>query len=92
MKLPKARTYALEMVNGIRPGRVIADAIGRLHRLHVDVHEPMPELAQVWAIETANYPPLYSRPSEPAEIPRGDECQLGFYSDGYPMLPDCLRR
>jgi hypothetical protein len=39
MKLPKAKTYALEMVKGIRPGRVIADPIGRLHRVHVDVHE-----------------------------------------------------
>jgi hypothetical protein len=92
MKLPKAKTYALEMVRGIRPGNVTADPIGRLHRLHLDVHEPMPELAQVWAIETADYPPLYSRPLEPSEIPRDDECQLEFYSDGYPMLPDCLRR
>jgi hypothetical protein len=92
MQLPKARTYALEMVKGIRPERVIPDPIGRLQRLHVEVHEPMPELAQVWAIETANYPPLYSRPSEPSESPSGDDCPLEFYPDGYPMLPDCLRR
>ena len=45
MKLPKARTYALEMVRGVRPGMVIADPIGRLHRLHLDVHEFMPHLA-----------------------------------------------
>jgi len=54
MKLPKAKVYALEMVKGIRPGLVIADPIGRLHRLHLDVQEPMPEIAQVWAIETAD--------------------------------------
>ena len=52
----------------------------------------MPEMAQVWAIETADYPPLYSRPSEPSESPSGDDCPLEFYPDGYPMLPDCLRR
>jgi len=48
MKLPKAKVYALEMVKGIRPGKVIADPIGRLHRLHLDVSEPMPGKAQVW--------------------------------------------
>ena len=92
MKLPKAKTYALEMVKGVRPGKLIADTIGRLHRLRLDVEEPMPEMAQVWAIETADYPPLYSRPSEPSESPSGDDCPLEFYPDGYPMLPDCLRR
>ena len=70
MKLPKAKTYALEMVKGVRPGKLIADTIGRLHRLRLDVEEPMPEMAQVWAIETADYPPLYSRPSEPSESPK----------------------
>ena len=89
---PKAKTYALEMVKGIRPGKVIADPIGRLHRLHLDVHEPMPELAQVWAIETANYPPLYSRLSGPSESPKGDDCHLEFYPDGYPQIPACLKR
>ena len=69
MKLPKAKVYALEMVKGIRPGLVIADPIGRLHRLHLDVQEPMPEIAQVWAIETADYPPPYSRSQAPTEPP-----------------------
>lgn len=23
---------------------------------------------------------------------QGDDCPLEFYPDGYPMLPDCLRR
>jgi len=58
MKLPKAKTYALEMVKGIRPGKVIADPIGRLQRLHLDVQEPLPGKVLVWAIETADYPPL----------------------------------
>jgi hypothetical protein len=92
MKLPKAKTYALEMMNGIRPGRVIADPIGRLHRLHLDVHEPMPEFAQVWATETANYPCLYSRPSRLPESPNGDDCSIQFYPDGYPRIPACLKR
>jgi hypothetical protein len=61
MKLPKAKTYALEMVKGIRPGRMVADPIGRLLRLHLDVLEPMPEMAEIRAIGTADYPPLYSR-------------------------------
>jgi hypothetical protein len=82
MKLPKARTYALEMVKGIRPGKVIADPIGRLHRLHLDAHEPMPEMAQVWATETADYPPLYSRPSRLSESPKGGNYPLEFYPDG----------
>jgi hypothetical protein len=92
MKLPKAKTYALEMVKGIRPGKVIADPIGRLHRLHLDVHEPMPEMAQVRAAETADYPPLYSRPAEPSETPKGDDHLLEYYPDGHPRLPECLDR
>ena len=51
MKLPKAKTYALEMVKGIRPGKII-DPIGRLLRLHLDALEPMPEMVEIWAIET----------------------------------------
>jgi hypothetical protein len=33
MKLPAARKYALEMVKGIRPGRVVTDPIGDLNRM-----------------------------------------------------------
>ena len=33
MKLPAAKKYALEMVNGIRPGRVVTDPIGDLNRM-----------------------------------------------------------
>jgi hypothetical protein len=32
MKLPAAKKYALEMVKGIRPARVVTDPIGELHR------------------------------------------------------------
>jgi hypothetical protein len=92
MKLPKAKTYALEMVKGIRPGKVIADPIGRLQRLQLDVLEPTPKSAEVWAIETADYPPPYSRPLEAAEGPKSGECPLEYYPDGYPVLPDSLRR
>jgi len=92
MKLPKAKVYALEMVKGIRPGKDITDPIGRLQRLHLDVLEPMPELAQVWTVETANYPALYSRPSEPSETPKGEDHPLEYYPDGYPKIPTCLDR
>jgi len=92
MKLPRAKRYALEMVEGIRPGKVIADPIGRLHRLHIDVHEPMPEMAQVWATETADYPPVYSRPSRPSDSPKGDDYPLEYYDDGYTKIPACLDR
>ena len=86
MKLPKAKTYALEMVKGIRPGKVIADPIGRLQRLHLDVHEPMPEMAQVWAMETADYPlPVFLRPSRPSDSSKGRRLPLEFYPDGYPI-------
>src|SRR5262245_37982237 len=89
MRLTKAKTYALEMVKGIRPGKVITDPIGRLHRLHLDVLEPMPELAQVWAIETADYPLLCSKPLE--ELEASADYQIESYPDGYPKLPACLR-
>jgi hypothetical protein len=89
MKLPKAKTYALEMVKAIRPGKITADPIGRLLRLHLDVLEPMPERAEVWAIETADYPPLYLRSLDELEAP--NDCQLEYYPDGHPILPKCLR-
>jgi hypothetical protein len=34
----------------------------------------------------------YSRPSDPSESPKGDDYPLEFYPDGYPMLPDGLKR
>jgi hypothetical protein len=92
MKLPKAKVYGLEMVKGIRPGKVTADPIGRLLRLHLVVLEPMPEMAEIWAIETADYPPLYLRPLEELEAPNSADSQLEYYPDGYPKLPDCLGR
>ena len=33
MKLPKARKYAVEMVKGICPGRIVADPIAELNRM-----------------------------------------------------------
>ena len=39
MKLPAARKYALEMVGGIRPGRVVADPIGDLNRMQAVLAE-----------------------------------------------------
>ena len=39
MKLPAARKYALEMVRGIRPGRVVTDPIGDLNRMQAVLAE-----------------------------------------------------
>jgi hypothetical protein len=39
MKLPAARKYALEMVKGIRPGRVVTDPIGDLNRMQAVLAE-----------------------------------------------------
>ena len=39
MKLPAAKKYALEMVRGIRPGRVVADPIGDLNRMQAVLAE-----------------------------------------------------
>ena len=39
MKLLAAKKYALEMVGGIRPGRVVADPIGDLNRMQVVLAE-----------------------------------------------------
>ena len=98
LKLPKAKAYAMEMVKGVRPGKLVEDTIGRLLRLHLDALEPMPSLAQVWAIETANYPSLTRfLPTEDCRVNATpalhfppEDCKLD--PDGYPMLPECLRR
>jgi hypothetical protein len=58
MRQRAARQYVVEMIKGIRPGKSLADPIRHLHKLQVDLAEPMPTLAEVRAIETANYPPL----------------------------------
>jgi hypothetical protein len=39
MKLPAAKRYALEMVKGIRPGRVVTDPIGDLNRMQAVLAE-----------------------------------------------------
>ena len=39
MKLPAAKKYALEMVKGIRPGRVVTDPIGDLNRMQAVLAE-----------------------------------------------------
>ena len=39
MKLPAAKKYALEMVRGIRLGRVVADPIGDLNRMQTVLEE-----------------------------------------------------
>jgi hypothetical protein len=39
MKLPAAKKYALEMVKGIRPGRVVTDPIGDLNRMQAVIAE-----------------------------------------------------
>jgi hypothetical protein len=39
MKLPAARKYALEMLKGIRPGRVVTDPIGDLNRMQAVLAE-----------------------------------------------------
>ena len=31
-------------------------------------------------------------PSEDCPALQGDECPLDYYADGYPKLPECLRR
>ena len=39
MKLPAAKRYAVEMVKGIRPGRVVTDPIGDLNRMQAVLAE-----------------------------------------------------
>ena len=39
MKLPAARKYALEMLKGIRPGRIVTDPIGDLNRMQAVLAE-----------------------------------------------------
>jgi hypothetical protein len=56
----------------------------------VDRAEPMPTLAEVKAIERANFPPM-TRPPKPGAL-QADDYQVEYYEDGYPKLPDFLRR
>jgi hypothetical protein len=91
MRLAKAKAYAIEMVKRIRPGKVITDPIRNLHRLHLKFAEPMLSIAEIWSIETANYPPLTMPPiSAPDNKFQGDP--LEYYEDGFPKLTDGLRR
>jgi hypothetical protein len=91
MRLPKAKAYALEMVKGVWDGRIVKGPIAHLNRLYVHANEPMPTLAEIWAIETSNYPPL-TQPNVVSEpLPAGDY-PITFDSDGYPLLPECLDR
>ena len=93
MKLPKARAYALELFKGIRSGKVVDDPIRRLDQLCLDALEPMPGMAEILAIEIADYPPPYSRPTEDLPAQKSPETHpLDYHPDGYPKLPDCLRR
>ena len=39
MRLAKAKGYAIEMVKGIRPGKVTTDPIRNLHHLHLKFAE-----------------------------------------------------
>src|SRR5262245_19569107 len=90
MRLAKAKAYAIEMVKGIRPGKVVSDPIRNLHCLHLKFAEP--SIAEIWAIETSDYPPLtMPRTVWVIEAPSAD-CPLEYYPDDYPKLPDCLRR
>ena len=45
MKLNWAKTYALEMVKGIRPGSIVADPIPDLHRLLLGPEPLIPDLS-----------------------------------------------
>ena len=95
MKLPAAKKYIIEMIQGIRSGTKIVDPIRRLHVLNVDAIEPMPTLAEVWAMETANYPPPTWPPKLTGATPdarEGDDSSLEYYEDGFPKLPACLDR
>ena len=90
--LAKAKGYAIEMVKGIRPGKVITDPIRNLHHLHLKFAEPTPSLAEIWAIETSDYPPLTMRRTVSVIEAQSADCPLEYYPDDYPKLPDCLRR
>ena len=92
MRLAKAKGYAIEMVKGIRPGKVITDPIRNLHHLHLKFAEPTPSLAEIWAIETSDYPPLTMRRTVSVIEAQSADCPLEYYPDDYPKLPDCLRR
>ena len=80
MKLNKAKTYALEMVKGVRPGVIVTDPIADLHCLSLGPEPLIPDLS--WT----------DRVEDDGDWLQGDDCQLEYYPDGYPILPDCLRR
>ena len=61
--LGAAKKAVLSMLAHKGEGRRV-DVIEDLHRWHWEFTEPMPSLAEVWAIETADYPPLTLPPTD----------------------------
>jgi hypothetical protein len=103
MKLPAAKKYALEMVKGVRPGRVVTDPIGELNAMQAVLAEyeaannPNEDDSKgltpyVWPEEARN--PLHgSNPdgSTPGAL-QGDDYPLTYDADGNVELPACLDR
>ena len=76
MKLNRAKTYAIEMVKGIRPSTVVTDPIAELHRLSLGPEPLIPDLS--WT----------DRVEERGDWLLGDDCQLES-SRGW--LPEAAR-
>jgi hypothetical protein len=67
------------------------DFIARLNQIAasgVDRAAPMPTLTEVMAVERANFPPL----TKPPALQSAPDIEIETYADGYPRLPDGLRR
>ena len=90
--MEQAKKTAVELYRSKAKGKPL-DWIAELNQIaarEVDRAEPMPTLAEVVAIERANFPPLTMPPRPPAL--QGDDYPLEYYEDGFPKIPDCLKR
>jgi hypothetical protein len=107
MRLNAAKQYALEIVRGIRPGRVLVDPIGNLRQEALKASAP-DEPTRTWPIDVMGgrqrglvYADLRRAIldtervlEQTASLPslRGDDYELTYDENGYPEMPACLDR
>jgi hypothetical protein len=92
LSLEEAKRVAVAFLRerGKAEARGFIAELNQIAAYDVDRAEPMPTLAEVMAIERANFPPM-TRPPKPGAL-QADDYQVEYYEDGYPKLPDFLRR
>jgi hypothetical protein len=108
MKVTACKRYVLEMIRGIRPGIIVSDPIKQLLSLQIPkrkanaswlkginrpvvtvVHASMDLVAYVVRVECGLPERTEDREAQPLQ---GDDYPIELESEGYAILPDCLKR